>query len=296
MVILEEIEMGITEIKNTIFENLQDKLYQKIIRKKPNKKYWLTIIIPVRGRVEFLTPLIVSLKKSICNYNRKVNIIVVEESKTSQHKEICKINNVDYFFIESDNFYFNKSLCNNSGALLYKNSEYFLFHDLDCLVKDDFIKNIFENIEKKGVNCIQTFNRRRVLYYNEEQTEKIINGEIQINEIDDSDLKVGDCCAPGGSILIKNSLFFEVGGYDPELFYGWSPEDLFFWDKIESMGSIGITDNPKNEIYHMYHKPQNLNKEQMVNSEEKLNLYESIKKEYLTEIIKIKKEIIGNYI
>jgi hypothetical protein len=34
----------------------------------------------------------------------------------------------------------------------------------------------------------------------------------------------------------------------------------------------------------------------MVNSEEKLNLYESIKKEYLTEIIKIKKEIIGNYI
>ena len=296
MVILEEIEMGITEIKNTIFENLQDKLYQKIIRKKPNKKYWLTIIIPVRGRVEFLTPLIVSLKKSICNYNRKVNIIVVEESKTSQHKEICKINNVDYFFIESDNFYFNKSLCNNSGAILYKNSEYFLFHDLDCLVKDDFIKNIFENIEKKGVNCIQTFNRRRVLYYNEEQTEKIINGEIQINEIDDSDLKIGDCCAPGGSILIKNSLFFEVGGYDPELFYGWSPEDLFFWDKIESMGSIGITDNPKNEIYHMYHKPQNLNKEQMVNSEEKLNLYESIKKEYLTEIIKIKKEIIGNYI
>ena len=296
MVILEEIEMGITEIKNTIFENLQDKLYQKIIRKKPNKKYWLTIIIPVRGRVEFLTPLIVSLKKSICNYNRKVNIIVVEESKTSQHKEICKINNVDYFFIESDNFYFNKSLCNNSGAILYKNSEYFLFHDLDCLVKDDFIKNIFENIEKKGVNCIQTFNRRRVLYYNEEQTEKIINGEIQINEIDDSDLKVGDCCAPGGSILIKNSLFFEVGGYDPELFYGWSPEDLFFWDKIESMESIGITDNPKNEIYHMYHKPQNLNKEQMVNSEEKLNLYESIKKEYLTEIIKIKKEIIGNYI
>jgi hypothetical protein len=280
--------VSVETIKNIIFENLQDKLYQRIKKKKPNKKYWLTIIIPVRGRVEFLTPLIVSLKKSICNYNRKVNIIVVEESKTSQHKEICKINNVDYFFIESDNFYFNKRL--------YKNSEYFLFHDLDCLVKDDFIKNIFENIEKKGVNCIQTFNRRRVLYFNEEQTEKIKNGEIQINEIDDSDLKVGDCCAPGGSILIKNSLFFEVGGYDPELFYGWSPEDLFFWDKIESMESIGITDNPKNEIYHMYHKPQNLNKEQMVNSEEKLNLYESIKKEYLTEIIKIKKEIIGNYI
>lgn len=296
MVILEEIEMGITEIKNTIFENLQDKLYQKIKRKKPNKKYWLTIIIPVRGRVEFLTPLIVSLKKSICNYNRKVNIIVVEESKTSQHKEICKINNVDYFFIESDNFYFNKSLCNNIGALLYKNSEYFLFHDLDCLVKEYFIKNIFENIEKKGVNCIQSFDKRRALYLNEEQTKKILNCELCIDEMDDNFFIEGNCCAPGGSILIKNSLFFEVGGYDPELFYGWSPEDLFFWDKVQSIENIGICDEPKNEIYHMYHLPQHLNVDQINNSEEKRLLYESITKENINEIIKIKKDLIKDYI
>ena len=288
--------MDIIEIKNIIFENLNDRLYQKIIRKKPNKKYWLTIIIPVRGRVEFLTPLVISLKKSINNFGRKVNIIVVEESKNPQHKEICKKNNVDYFFIETNNFYFNKSLCNNSGAMLFKNSEYFLFHDLDCLVKEDFIFNIFENIKNKNINCIQTFDKRRVLYFNEEQTEKIINGDIKINDIEDSDLKESDCCAPGGSILIKNSLFFEVGGYDPELFYGWSPEDLFFWDKVESIEDIGICDNPKNEIYHMHHPPQYLNLDQMGNSKEKVILYESITKENKKEIIKIKKEIIKNYI
>jgi hypothetical protein len=288
--------MDILTVKNSILENLQDKLYQKIKRKKPNKKYWLTIIIPVRGRVEFLTPLVNSLKKSISNYNRKVNIIVVEESKTPQHKENCKINNVDYFFIESDNFYFNKSLCNNSGAMLYKNSEYFLFHDLDCLVKEDFILNVFENIKNKKINCIQTFDKRRVLYFNEDQTKKIKNGEIKINDIVDNDLKEGDCCAPGGSILIKNSLFFEVGGYDPELFYGWSPEDLFFWDKVQSIENIGICDEPKNEIYHMYHLPQHLNVEQINNSEEKRLLYESITKENIIEIIKIKKDIIKDYI
>ena len=288
--------MDILTVKNSILENLQDKLYQKIKRKKPNKKYWLTIIIPVRGRVEFLTPLVNSLKKSISNYNRKVNIIVVEESKTPQHKENCKINNVDYFFIESDNFYFNKSLCNNSGAMLYKNSEYFLFHDLDCLVKEDFILNVFDNIKNKKINCIQTFDKRRVLYFNEDQTKKIKNGEIKINDIVDNDLKEGDCCATGGSILIKNSLFFEVGGYDPELFYGWSPEDLFFWDKVQSIENIGICDEPKNEIYHMYHLPQHLNVEQINNSEEKRLLYESITKENIIEIIKIKKDIIKDYV
>jgi hypothetical protein len=288
--------MDTTLIKNMIFENPQDRIYQKIRKKKPNKKYWLTIIIPVRGRIEFLTPLVTSLKKSINKCERKINMVVVEESKTSQHKETCKKNNIDYFFIETDNFYFNKSLCNNSGAMLFKNSEYFLFQDLDCLVKENFIINIIENLKNKEIKCLQTFDKRRVLYFDEEQTEKIKNGEIEINGVDDSSLKEGDCCAPGGSIFIKNTLFFEVGGYDPELFYGWSPEDLFFWDKVETIESIGICDKPKNEIYHMYHKPQHLNVEQVNNSEEKRLLYESITKENISEIIKIKKNILKNFI
>ena len=287
--------MDLLTLKNIIFENVNVKLYQKIKRKKENKKYWLTIIIPVRGRIEFLPLLLSSLKKSIDNYNRKINIVVVEESKTPQHKEECKKNNVDYFFIESDKNYFNKFLCHNIGAMLYKNSEYFLFHDLDCLVKVDFIKNIFENIEKKGINCVQTFDKRRVLYFNEEQTEKIKKGEVEINEINDSDLNVGDCCAPGGSILIKNKLFFDIGGYDPEIFYGWSPEDKFFWEKVETLEPIGICDNPKNEIYHMYHETQFTNKEQLDLIEDRDNFYKSIKKEQLSEIVKIKKEILLNY-
>jgi hypothetical protein len=288
--------MEFNEIKNIIFDNINDKLYQKISKKKLKKKYWLTIIIPVRGRINFLTPLIISLKRSIDNYNKKINIIVVEESKFPEHKENCRINDIDYFYIESHNRYFNKSLCNNIGAMLYKNSEYFLFHDLDCLVKEDFISNIFENLLSKELKCIQTFDKRRVLYMNENITEEILNGNITIDEVESNELIEGNCCAPGGSILIKNDLFFEVGGYDPELFYGWSPEDLFFWDKVETLENIGICDKPKNEIYHMYHEPQNLNKEQMGNSEDKKNLYDSIEKDFIGEIIKIKKEIIKRYI
>lgn len=288
--------MDLELIKKRIFDNINEEHYQKIKRKKLNKKFLLTIIIPVRGRVEFLLPTITHLKKSILKYSNKINIIVVEESKFPQHKEVSKNNNVDYYFIESSDIHFNKSLCNNVGALLYKNSDYFLFHDIDCLVKEDFIANIFQNLKIKNLNCLQTFNKRRVLYYSELQTEKILNNELTIYDIDDKDLKEGDCCAPGGSILVKNTIFFSVGGYDPELFYGWSPEDQFFWDKVEFLDVIGSCDTPQNEIYHMHHFPQNLNKEQMPNSEEKYDFYNAIKKESIGDIIKIKKEILNKYL
>jgi hypothetical protein len=37
----------------------------------------------------------------------------------------------------------------------------------------------------------------------------------------------------GGSILVKYQRFVEVGGYEPELFFGWSQEDYFFKEKLE---------------------------------------------------------------
>lgn len=274
-----------------LYENFHKDIYEKIKRKKPNKKKWLTIIIPVKGRMEFILPTIYHLKKSISKTDKKINIIVVEHSNNSDYKDVCQNNNIDYFFIKSENEHFNKSLCNNIGALLFKNSEHFLFHDLDCLVKEDFIVNIIKNKNTKKVNCLQTFNKRRVLYLNETQTNMVLSEKLNIDEINDNDLEEGLCCAPGGSIFIDKNLFFNVGGYDPELFYNWSPEDLFFWDKVESIEKIEICDNPINEIYHMFHKPQN-----MSTSEELRDLYDSIKKEYIGEIIHLKKEILEKYI
>ena len=57
--------------------------------------------------------------------------------------------------------------------------------------------------------------------------------------------------APGGSILTSRNLFFEVGGYDPEIFSAYSPEDEFFWYKLSTYTTIRSCQN--NEIFHMYH-------------------------------------------
>jgi hypothetical protein len=61
--------------------------------------------------------------------------------------------------------------------------------------------------------------------------------------------------APGGSIYVERELFFNVGGYDPELFQANAPEDSFFWKKIDAISKMDICDNPQIDIFHMNHRP-----------------------------------------
>ncbi len=283
--------MNLIELKDIVDKNSYTVLYKNIRRKKSLKKSFISIIIPVRGRVNFLEPCLKHLLKSIEFIKNDINILVVEHSDVIEHKSICEKYGVNYFWIDGTDTKFNKCLCHNIGSLLNKNSEYFLFHDLDCLVKEDFFKNLLENKENKNSKCLQTFYNRRVLYMNHDDTEKIIKNEKTINDV--INLTVGDYGAPGGSIFIEKDLFFKVGGYDPELFYGWSPEDIFFWNKVEFFEKVHSVDEPKNELYHMFHELQSNNDSIVLE-----NLYENIKKlnsEEMSEFIKYKSEILKKY-
>ena len=62
-------------ILKKINDNFHKKIYETIKRKKLNKKFWLTIIIPVKGRFEFFPHTIYYLKKSIKNVEKNKNII-----------------------------------------------------------------------------------------------------------------------------------------------------------------------------------------------------------------------------
>ena len=286
--------MIFSDIKNIIDTNRFDVFYGEIKKKKPNKKFDISIIIPVRGRINFIEVCLLHLKSAIKKTNLKINITIIEHSNNKEYLQICKENNIGYYWIDSLENKFNKCLCHNVGALLNKNSNYFLFHDLDCLVYDDFLINLIENKKSKKTECLQTFYNRRVLYLNEQHTQNILNNETSINDINLDEVRVGDYGAPGGSIFVNKDLFFNVGGYDPELFYGWSPEDIFFWNKIETIEKVHSVDNPKNEILHLYHETQS-NDDSLVLEE----LYENIKKlgdVVLNDIVKYKSEILKKYI
>lgn len=222
--------------------------------------YDFNFIIPVRGRTNFAAPMYDSFCKAREKSGLKIAYTVVEFSDIPEHSKFCKKNKINYIWIKSEQGeLFNKCLAMNFGALFSVKAKYFLFHDLDCLIQSDFFINLNSNISKKNsCKAIQCFHSRRVLYLDQNTTDGIIGGSIALDE-----LKLGSegvslpmyLGAPGGSICIEKDLFFSVGGYDPEFFQANAPEDIFFWDKVCTLDSMQISDEPQIDLFHMNHPP-----------------------------------------
>ena len=246
-----------TIIANTInYDEIIKTSYIKLYNRKI--EYDINVIIPIRNRPYFLDLLIDSLKAAEIP-EIKVNYIVIEHSNLSFYITTCFNKQIDYIHIPcGKDDIFNKCLCHNIGVFASKKSKYLLFHDLDCIPQKSFFKNLFENIKDKKARFIQTFNDRRVLTCDEEITSSLLKRSININDLnkESEGIKVSNTGAPGGSICVDYKLFFEIGGFDPELFTGYAPEDQFFWDKAATLTENFSCSNPVNELYHLAHCQQ----------------------------------------
>jgi hypothetical protein len=283
--------------------------YQKIIENSvcvlycQEKEFDINFVVPVRGRFNFTKP----MYNSFCAARNKVSGVsiiytVVEFSDSSEHAKFCKDNKINYIWIpcEKDDM-FNKCLAMNVGALFGGKAKSFIFHDLDCLIQSDFFIKLNENVKKTKSNVIQCFNGRRVLYLNEQLTANAINWTLDIDnlslDIDGVSLPffIG---APGGSIFIEKELFEFIGGYDPELFCGNSPEDAFFWEKIKTAtgDDMPTANNPKIDIFHMNHTVTYYNNPRI---DEMKNYYETFKDLTFDEkvsILKLKKQLLKDFV
>lgn len=265
-----------------------------------NKEFFdVSVIIPVRNRENFLEPLYKSFIDAVDKSGLKVDFTVVEHSENPQHSKFCKKNKINYFWIKSNpDELFNKCLAHNIGAIYSSKSKHLLFHDIDCLVQSDFFVRLLENIENKKARAIQNFTERRVLYLNQELTNRVIAGEFNV---DDLSLKLDEVNlpvffgAPGGSITIERDLFFEIGGYDPELFLANSPEDAFFWEKVDSVDKMHISDEPNIELYHMHHTPTWMNNPRIKEMEDINNKFKSLHIDEKKEVINFKSNLISDF-
>jgi predicted glycosyltransferase involved in capsule biosynthesis len=160
---------------------------------------------------------------------------------------------VHYHWINSHSKIFNKCVCHNIGAALTK-SKFIHFHDCDLLVPNNFYKALIDELNRN--QAVQAFNGRRVNYLNEDSTKLYFDG-LSINRIleDSRNYREGSPGAPGGSIALSRELFLKVGGFDPHFFWAYSIEDRFFWEKVEKYNHITTLENPKVELYHLWHPP-----------------------------------------
>jgi len=187
-----------------------------------------------------------------------VSVTIVECDTQLQHSGQCRKLGVNYIGIKTKkDEQYNRSLAFNVGAILSGKCEWLLTHDIDCVVKDNFFSNLLKNTRRHGSGAVQSFNKRRVLYCSTKLSKSLIRDEIDVNGLCEESDGISTCAgkAPGGSIFINRDLFFEVGGYDPELFYGYAPEDRFFWDKVSIYEEIRSASNPVTDIFHLHHEP-----------------------------------------
>ena len=219
----------------------------------------VSVIIPVRSRSNFNEPLVKHLKQAMAFFPGKTySITFVEYSVNMEHEQYCT-GDVNYINVPFGG-YFNKCLAFNVGALFSNKAKYFLFHDLDIIMKKDFFKNIFANLEKNPT-ALQPFRLRRVLYCSEALSKNVISGGISIDALHTKYHGITEpnlpeqMRAPGGSIFVSKEQFVEAGGYDPELFFGYSIEDQFFYDKLNLTGGIRSCNDPGIEVFHLWHPP-----------------------------------------
>jgi hypothetical protein len=219
--------------------------------------YDINVLIPVRGRIEFAAPMYKSFLAAKNNSPLKIKYTVIEHSCNSDHYEFCKLNKLNYIWIKCEPIdQFNKCLCFNMGAIYSNISKYIICHDLDCLMQSDFFIKLMQNINIKNCNAIQCFHSRRVIYCDEILTSYIINNEINIDSVNvytPNTFLPESNGAPGGSICVTRKLFFDVGGFDEHLFVGYSHEDAYFWEKIDTIDNMTTCNNPPIDLFHLHH-------------------------------------------
>ncbi len=289
-------------VKNSInYKDIKDD--NVFIIKNDDLIYDINFLIPARGRLEFASTMYDSFKAACVNSNLKITYTVIEHSDIPLHIKFCKNENINYIWINSSEGLFNKCLCYNMGVFYSQKAKSYIFHDIDCLIQTDFFKKLFENVKNKNATAIQCFTGRRVLYLNTEMTKRVVKKEflidnlnIKLPEVDyprmGGKIMIG---APGGSIYVERDLFFEVGGYDAEMFLANSPEDIFFWTKIDTINKMHISDNPPIEIYHMYHEPTWMNNPHINEMQILNNTFQNMSINEKKDFIKFKSDIINEY-
>ena len=272
--------------------------YNKIINEADvvmnDKDAYIRVIVGVRGRKEFIEPTINSLNQG----GRMVSVTVVECDTRLQHKKRCINLGANYIGIKTRHGeQYSRSLAFNVGVILSGHCEWLLTHDIDCMVKDNFFSNLLKNAYRKSSYALQSFNKRRVLYCTDQLSKLIIRRKISVNELEEGSEGIFTCKgkAPGGSIFITRDLFFDIGGYDPELFYGYAPEDRFFWNKMETCTTVGSANNPVTDIFHLHHEPMmntNPDLNRMIQIADRFGGLNHIEKQ---NIIKYKQELLESW-
>ena len=292
--------MKIIEIleKNKIdYGLIKQKSYISLLN---DNEFDINVIIGFRGREEFLNPIIKSFQKAIEYIKDKKICLTFIEHDIESKSRLKLEGKVNYLWTPGNvTEQYSRSFAYNFAVKYSNKAKHYILHDIDILVKKNFFEEIYENI--KGSRCMQTYGKRRVLYLSQQLTPRVINKEVDFNLLDENSPNVSlpmyagkpALGSKGGSIIIERDLFYEIGGFDPELFYGYASEDQIFFDKATTIvGEVTYADNPPIDMFHMWHPPTSMSNPLMYEMEEYMLQFRYMKKKDRLAFLELKKKLL----
>jgi hypothetical protein len=258
--------------------------YNKIIEKAivynvPMESHKINMIIPVQGRYDHLQLFVRNFHHHLKNDNDIHLTLVFSDNDVKGFEYAASaarsngISNITCVYFPQKDIIdlcgesLNRSLCYNLASKMFE-SEWLINHDIDLLLSKEYIDYVKEVSLDEDVNWVQPYYGGRVIYLTEKQTEQVteryFKNDIVTLELDGGEPKKS--YAPGGSLMVRQVDFDAIGGYDPQLVWGYAPEDALIWIKLEFLynedigygeyvhhGAATYAANKKCNLYHAYH-------------------------------------------
>lgn len=290
-------------IENNKFSYEDIKLKSYINLSSPLKEMDINVIIGFKGRGEFISPLAESFYEAFSYYNQRNEnknfcLTFVEHNDIPEYKKMLD-GQENYLWTPGNvSGVYSRSFAYNFGVKYSNKAKYYLLHDLDILVKKNFFEELYQNLKES--KCMQTYGKRRVLYLSQDLTKKTINKEVDFNTFkeDTPDIHLPMYSgkpalgSKGGSIIIERELYYEIGGFDPEIFWGYAAEDQMLWDKVlTKIGEVDYADNPPIDMFHMWHPPTSMTNPLVYEMENYMLQFRNMKKKDRIRLLEIKREL-----
>lgn len=188
-------------------------------------------------------------------------ILLVEHSPLPELQSIAEEFRCEYIWIFLDPRVpilpigqFNKALCYDKAFLYGSPAQWYLFHDNDILVPNHFWERVDANLRRTNAQFLQPYTHRCLLSLKQHVSDIFRDNLSLVDEpIDESmryDMFPG---APGGSLYLSRRRYLEAGGHDPQISWGYGPEDALFYHKVELLEPIVFADEPPIELLHLWH-------------------------------------------
>lgn len=234
-------------------------------KKLPPRK----VVIPCFRRRENLIAVLKRFQMiALPSEGYRPQILLVEHSHLQEIEYIANDFNCEYIWFnqkeglndDSPLGQFNKALCYDKAFLFSSPAEWYLFHDNDILVPNDFWNRLDANVQRTGTKFLQPYTHRSLLKLYPHVADMIREDPALVDQGIHKGMYAPIIPArQGASLYIHRDRYIDVGGHDPNICWGYGPEDCLFYNKLQLFEPISFAEDPPIEMIHLWHPNSGIN-------------------------------------